>query len=186
MLDTKHELPKTIGSYKIEKEKYKLSNSNLYTGINTNLNEKVLIGVFEKELIKSKVDDVSLMNNEIFILKLLNHKNILKLYEIIETSYYIFLIFEYFEGTKLSDYINKIKKVPEDEAIIILKEVLEALSYLHEMNLCHLNINSNNIIIDDQKHIKICDFKYSHFYSSKRKDKVIFIGDAYFTCPEVH
>ena len=180
------EIPKTIGAYKIEKEKYKLSNSNLYLGINTNINEKVLINIFQKEKIKSHVDHVSLMNNEIFILKLLNHKNILKLYEIIETPAYIFMIFEYFEGLKLSDYIIQKKQLSEDEVVIILKEVLEVLVYLHEMNLCHLNINSNNIIIDDQKHLKIYDFKYSHFYSSKQKDKVTFIGDAAFTCPELH
>ena len=180
------EIPKNIGAYKIENEKYKLSNSDLYLGINTNINEKVLINIFQKEKIKTHVDHVSLMNNEIFISKLLNHKNILKLYEVIETPAYIFMIFEYFEGMKLSDYISQKKQLSEEEVVTILREVLEVLVYLHEMNLCHLNINSNNIIINDQKKVKVYDFKYSHFYSSKQKDKVTFIGDPAFTCPELH
>lgn len=180
------DVPKNIGCYKIEKEKYKMSNSDLYIGINTNINEKVLIDVFKKENIKSQVDNVSLRNNEVFILKLLNHKNILKLYDIIETPSYIFLIFEYFEGKTLADYIAEKKQLGEDEAVLILKEVLTVLSYLHGMNLCHLNINSSNIIIDDQKRLKLYDYKYSHFYSSKQKDKVLFIGDPAYTSPELH
>ena len=104
-----NKIPESIKSYKIEKEAYKLSNTSLYTAINKDINEKVLIHVFQKEELKEKANEVTLMNNHVYLLKLVNHKNILKLYEIIETKTHAFLVYEYFEGTKLSDFISKKK-----------------------------------------------------------------------------
>ena len=179
-------IPETIKSYKIEKETYKLLTTTLYTGINTDINEKVLIHIFQKEKIKTRVNELTLLNNQVFFMKLLNHRNILKLYEIIETKDHIFIIYEYFEGVKLSDLISKKKKLSEEETFTILKEILSASFYFHGMYLCNLNLSSNNILIDSKFNIKICDFKYGHFYSTKDKSKVGLIGDHYFTSPELH
>ena len=179
-------IPDSIKSYKIEKETYKLLTTSLFTGINTDINEKVLIHIFQKDKIKTRVNELTLLNNQVFFMKLLNHKNILKLYEIIETKTHIFIIYEYFEGVKLSEFISKKKKLNEEETFTILKEILSASSYFHGMYLCNLNLSSNNILIDSKYNIKICDFKYGHFYSTKEKSKVGLIGDHYFLCPELH
>ena len=180
------EIPDTIKSYKIEKETYKLSTITLYTATNTDINEKVLIHIFPKEKLLTNANEVTFMNNQVYLMKILNHKNILQLYEIIETKTHAFLIYEYFNGMKLSDYIIKKKKLTEDESIKIFKEILSALSYLKEMYLCNLNINSHNILIDSKNNIKICDFKFGHFYSPKEKSKSNFIGDHFSACPELH
>lgn len=181
-----NEIPNSIKSYKIEKEAFKFSNMVLYSATNTDINEKVLIHVFPKEQIKSNANEVTFMNNHVYLMKLLNHKNILKLYEIIETKKFAFLVYEYFEGVKLSDFISKKKKLTEDESIEILKELLSALTYLHDMYVFNLNINSNNIIIDTKKNIKLCDFKYGHFYSNKEKSRSTLIGEHFSACPELH
>ena len=159
-----NKIPESIKSYKIEKEAFKLSNSTLYSVINKDINEKVLIHIFPKEVIKEKANEVTFMNNHVYLLKLVNHKNILKLYEIIETKTHAFLIYEYFDGIKLSDFISKKKKLSEEECMLIFKEILSILVYLHDMYLCNLNINSDNILIDTKNNIKLCDFKYGHFY----------------------
>jgi serine/threonine protein kinase len=152
-MNKKSNIPESIKSYKIEKESYKLINTILYSGINTDINEKVLIHIFPKEKIKTSVNEVTFMNNHVFLMKLLNHKNILRLYEIIETKTHAFLIYEYFNGIKLSDYILKKKKLNEEETLNIFKEIISALIYLHEMYLCDLNLSSNNIIIDTKNNI---------------------------------
>ena len=179
-------IPDSIKSYKIEKETYKLSTITLYTATNTDINEKVLIHIFPKEKLLTNANEVTFMNNQVYLMKILNHKNILQLYEIIETKTHAFLIYEYFNGMKLSEYIIKKKKLTEDESIKIFKEILSALSYLKEMYLCNLNINSHNILIDSKNNIKICDFKFGHFYSPKEKSKSNFIGDHFSACPELH
>ena len=87
-------IPDLIKSYKIEKkETYKLSNITLYTAINTDINEKVLIHIFPKEDLLLNANEVTFMNNQVYLMKILNHKNILQLYEIIETKTHTFLIF---------------------------------------------------------------------------------------------
>ena len=179
-------IPDSIKSYKIEKETYKLSTITLYTATNTDINEKVLIHIFPKEKLLTNANEVTFMNNQVYLMKILNHKNILQLYEIIETKTHAFLVYEYFEGNKLSEYISKKKKLSEDESLKIYKEILSALVYLKEMYLCNLNINSHNILIDSKNHIKICDFKFGHFYSPKEKSRSNFIGDHFSSCPELH
>ena len=179
-------IPDSIKSYKIENETYKLSTITLYTATNTDINEKVLIHIFPKEKLLTNANEVTFMNNQVYLMKILNHKNILQLYEIIETKTHAFLIYEYFNGMKLSDYIIKKKKLTEDESLKIFKEILSALAYLREMYLCNLNINSHNILIDSKNHIKICDFKFGHFYSPKEKSRSNFIGDHFSSCPELH
>ena len=179
-------IPDSIKSYKIEGETYKLSTITLYTATNTDINEKVLIHIFPKEKLLTNANEVTFMNNQVYLMKILNHKNILQLYEIIETKTHAFLIYEYFNGMKLSDYIIKKKKLTEDESLKIFKEILSALAYLKEMYICNLNINSHNILIDSKNHIKICDFKFGHFYSPKEKSRSNFIGDHFSSCPELH
>ena len=179
-------IPDSIKSYKIENETYKLSTITLYTATNTDINEKVLIHIFPKEKLLTNANEVTFMNNQVYLMKILNHKNILQLFEIIETKTHAFLIYEYFNGMKLSDYIIKKKKLTEDESLKIFKEILSALAYLKEMYLCNLNINSHNILIDSKNHIKICDFKFGHFYSPKEKSRANFIGDHFSSCPELH
>jgi serine/threonine protein kinase len=119
--NSNNDIPESIKNYKIENVLYKLSTSTLYKAINVDINEKVLIHIFPKEELKSNANEVTFMNNHVFLMKLLNHKNILKLYEIIETKKYAFLVYEYFEGVKLSDYISKKKKLSEDESMTIFK-----------------------------------------------------------------
>ena len=178
-------IPESIKSYKIEKEIYKLSTSTFYSAINTDINEKVLIHIFPKEEIKTNANEVTFMNNHVYLMKLVNHRNILKLYEIVETKKHAYLIYEYFEGVKLSDYISKKKKLNDEESMTIFKELLSVLVYLHDMNLCNLNINSNNILIDTKHNIKMCDFKFGHFYSNKQKSRTNLLGDHFSTCPEL-
>ena len=180
-------IPDSIKSYKIDKkETYKLSKITLYKAINTDINEKVLIHIFPKEVLLTNANEMTFMNNQVYLMKILNHKNILQLYEIIETKTHCFLIYEYFQGMKLSDYIVKKKKLSEDESLKIYKELLNAMIYLKEMFLCNLNINSHNILLDSKNNIKICDFKFGHFYSPKEKSKTNLIGDHFSACPELH
>ena len=178
-------IPSKIKSYKIEKELCPISNAHLCLATNLNIKEKVLIKIYDKEIIQHNSEEISLINNEIFMMRLINHKNVLKLYEIIETPSYIFLIMEYFNPIKLNDYLKTKVRLTEDESLNIFKQLISLLSYFNEMNIGHLNINPNDILIDNTHNIKICDFKYSVFYSSTEQVKCKNIGDANYLCPEL-
>ena len=110
-MKNKFKIPSKIKNYKIEEELCIIANGHICVGINLNIDEKVLLKIYDKELIQYQYEELSLINNEIFMMKLINHRHCLKLYEIIESPSYIFLIMEYFKGIKLDDYIKQKNKL---------------------------------------------------------------------------
>ena len=184
-LNKKFKIPTKIKSYKIEKELCTISNAHLCLASNLNIKEKVLIKIYDKEIIQYNPDQISLINNEIFMMRLVNHKHILKLYEIIESPSYIFLIMEYFNNIKLIDFIKNKKKLSENDSLNIFKQLISILLYFNEMRIGHFNLNPNDILIDNNNNIKLCDFKYSSFYTSADIVKCIYIGDTNYLCPEL-
>lgn len=82
---------------------------------------------------RDNVDDQYLktLNNEIRILKMLDHPNIVKLYEIYEDPKNIYMITEYLEGGELFDMILKTKHFNENIAAKIMKQLLSAVAYCH-------------------------------------------------------
>ena len=178
-------IPSKIKSYKIEKEICQISSAHLCLATNINIKEKVLIKIYDKEIIQHNFDEISLINNDIFMMRLINHKNILKLYEIIESPSYIFLVMENFNPIKLIDYLKSKKKLSEDDSLKIYTQIISVLLYFNEMNIGHLNINPDDILIDNSHNIKICDFKYSVFYSSNEEVKCKYIGNRDYLSPEL-
>ena len=161
-------LPKKINNYKLEEKCFETSNSEYYSAINTYINEKVLIRIIEKEHLNKSLQEISFIRNEIFISKYLNHKNILRLYEIIESKYYIFLVYDHFKGELITSFLKKRTKLSDKEILLILHGILNALLYLHEsMKIGHLGLNLQNILIDNNCKVKIINFYKSCFYQDK-------------------
>ena len=178
-------IPTKIKNYQIEKELFLTSNGVMCSATNINIKEKVLIKIIDKENFQHNSDEISLVNNEIYILRIINHKHCIKLYEIIESPSFIFLIFEYCFCYTLSDYLIMKKKLTEDESLNLFKQIISALIYLHDMKIGHLNLVPENILIDSSNNIKIFDFKYSTFYNNNEKIKLTQLGDQNYLCPEI-
>lgn len=101
--------------------------------------EPVAIKVIEKSRLKGKEH---MLNNEIAILKQLDHNNIIKLYQTLENSSFIYIIMEYVPGGDLLNYISKRKRLDSFETINCLWNILDALEYLHENGVCHRFISN--------------------------------------------
>ena len=102
---------------------------------------------------------------EINLLKKLDHPNIVKYYDYFEDEDHIYIIMEYLEGCTLKQYIKKNETILEDNARIIIKQLLTALSYLHyTCDICHRDIKPENIMFrdkDDINSLKLLDFGLS-------------------------
>eukprot|EP00463_Aulacantha_scolymantha_P001302 TRINITY_DN1935_c1_g1_i1.p1 TRINITY_DN1935_c1_g1~~TRINITY_DN1935_c1_g1_i1.p1 ORF type:complete len:282 (+),score=20.79 TRINITY_DN1935_c1_g1_i1:297-1142(+) len=100
--------------------------------------------------------------DEVEILKRLNHKNIIKIFDVYETSEELFLVLELVTGGDLFDRIVSLngKGYPEDRARFIFQQMLEALDYLHRNGVVHRDLKPENILLWKEKsdHIKISDF----------------------------
>ena len=157
--------------------------------INKLTNEKYAAKIYNKSEIKDKIKK-RCVNNEIEILKRVNHKNIIKLIEVIELKDHILIIQELFIGISLSQYYKKnwktedLSKEKEKKYKIILKQIFEGINYLHKNNIAHLDIKLDNILINKKLEIRIIDFGFG-IYDPKKTLNNFFGGTPNYMSPEI-
>ena len=156
-------LPKSIGPYEIKEKINEGEFSKIYLGISKYTTDKVAIKIINKSLLMSNPDDLLLIKNEIEVLKLLKHRNILTLYEIYESSQYIFLITEYLPSDLLSLILNK-KRLSESDALKIFIQLIDAFQYMHKLQIGHRDFRLEHIMLDSNNIPKIIDFGFATFY----------------------
>jgi len=77
------------------------------------------------------------INSEIEMLKSLDHPNIIKIYEFYQDEDSFYLITEYCSGGELYDRITKMKSFSEKEAVVLMKQILSAITYCHARKIVH-------------------------------------------------
>lgn len=84
---------------------------------------------------------MSRLAREIALMELLDHPNIVQLYETHETSDSLFIVMEYIEGCNLEEYLQKHKgKLSEAEARSLFRQMVAALDYCHSKWVVHRDI----------------------------------------------
>jgi serine/threonine protein kinase len=91
-------------------------------------------------------------------MKNLRHNLIIRILETIETSKYILIVMENISGGDLLSFVKKRTKLSEKIAKFIFKQLITALKYIHSHNIVHRDIKLDNILIDLNNNIKLCDF----------------------------
>lgn len=152
-------------------------------------NENYAMKIYNKSELKDKVRK-RCVNNEIETLKRISHENIIKLIEVIELKEYILIVQELFQGISLSQYYKKnwksedLSKEKEKAYRIILKQIFNALNYLHNNNIAHLDIKLDNILINKNLEIKIIDFGFAVYDPNKSLNN-FFGGTPNYMSPEI-
>ncbi|KAJ7066713.1 kinase-like domain-containing protein [Mycena amicta] len=98
------------------------------------------------------------LEREIVVMKLIDHPNIMRLYDVWETSTQLYLILEYVQGGELFEYLCKKGRLPTDEALGYFQQIIAAIDYCHQFNIAHRDLKPENILLDEQFKIKIADF----------------------------
>ena len=175
---------KNIGPYIIINKLKEGNNSKVYLGKSKYTNDEVAIKIISKESLQENLEDLTLILNQIESLKILKHKNIISLYEVYESPKYFYLIMEYFPKKNLIEKIILKKRLNENETLIIFIQLLDALVYMHKMNITHRNIRTEHILFDKNNRPKIIGFNYSTFYEKNKKIEGMF-GSLCYSCPEI-
>jgi len=102
------------------------------------------------------------------VLRAVDHENIIKLYEVYESDRYIHLIFEYLEGGELFERIKDKGLYSEKDAMMVMKNFLAALEYIHSRGIVHRDLKPENLILaskGNDYNLKIADFGLASFIS---------------------
>ena len=179
---------KQIGDYLLKEEIGSGGFAKVVLGTHIPTGEKVAIKIMDKEQILSDELNKERVLNEIKILKIVRHNNIIKLYEVMETPQNIYLVMEYCDGGELFDYIVSKQHLSEKQACVFFQEIIDALTYLHSQNIVHRDVKPENILLESfgkTMTCKLIDFGISRTYTL---DKLISTpcGTASYAPPEMH
>ena len=138
---------------------------------------------------KGPYSNIQQIDNEINILKKLDHPCILKIIEFHSTSSKYYLVTDYCPEGELFNEIKKKDTFTEREASYILYQVLLAIRYCHKMRIVHRDIKPENILIVGREpsgllNVKLIDFGTAKIFSENSKSKAL-VGSSYYIAPEV-
>nr|XP_032811843.1 MAP/microtubule affinity-regulating kinase 3-like isoform X4 [Petromyzon marinus] len=135
---------------------------------------------------KTQLNPTSLQKlfREVRIMKCLNHPNIVKLYEVIETEKTLYLVMEYASGGEVFDYLVAHGRMKEKEARAKFRQIVSAVQYCHQKNIVHRDLKAENLLLDVDMHIKIADFGFSNEFTLVNKLDT-FCGSPPYAAPEL-
>ena len=145
-----------------------------------------------KKMNKRKITNKARFKTEIDLLRATDHPNIIKLYDIFEDNVFIYLIMEECTGGEFFDRLAKRAKqnkmYTEKDAAKILKQILQAVNYLHAHGVCHRDLKPENILfstIAEDSQVKLIDFGLSKVFDGDNNTMKGAVGTTFYMAPEV-
>ncbi|KAF8629035.1 hypothetical protein AX15_003595 [Amanita polypyramis BW_CC] len=105
------------------------------------------------------------VDREITMMKLMNHPNIMRIYDVFEGEKELFLVLEYVEGGELFDFLVNRGRLPPQEALEYFKQIIYGLNYAHTFSIIHRDLKPENILIASLSPplVKIADWGMAAF-----------------------
>jgi eukaryotic-like serine/threonine-protein kinase len=115
----------------------------------------------------------------------LSNPNIVNIYDIGEEDDLHYIVMELVDGITLKNFIQNYSPLPSKDAIYILKQIASALEHAHQNGIVHRDVKPQNILIDDEDHVKVTDFGIALAVSSATITFTNSImGSAHYLSPE--
>jgi serine/threonine protein kinase len=180
---------KDVGDYLIsENELGSGQYSKVYLGcLKYDMQKLIAVKVIEKSIFSEDQYTVMTLKRQYDVMKMSNHDNIVRFFEMIETENRWYYIFEYCNQGDLGSYIKRKKnELTEEQALLIFLEICEGYKELHKNNIMHRDLKPDNILISDGI-IKISDFSFARLFEGEKTDKHFysFVGTPFYTAPQI-
>lgn len=117
-------------------------------------------------------------------MKMLDHPNIVKLFQVIETEKTLYLVMEYASGGEVFDYLVLHGRMKEKEARAKFRQIVSAVQYCHQKKIIHRDLKAENLLLDSEMNIKIADFGFSNEFTPGNKLDT-FCGSPPYAAPEL-
>ncbi|MDO4211115.1 MAG: bifunctional serine/threonine-protein kinase/formylglycine-generating enzyme family protein [Bacteroidales bacterium] len=155
---------------------------NTYEGIHTMMDTRVAIKEFFPKMFCNRDESTSHItvathSNRALVEKLrkkfvdeaksifkMNHPNIVKVHDIFEENGTAYYVMDFIDGQSLGDILKVRGALPEAEAVGYVRQVADALKYVHSLNRLHLDIKPGNVMLDSDNRTILIDFGASKHY----------------------
>ncbi|KAK0563151.1 serine/threonine-protein kinase gin4 [Tilletia horrida] len=125
------------------------------------------------------------IEREIVIMKLIEHPNLIGLWDVYETSTELYLIMEYVAGGELFDHLVARGKLTPSEARSYFRQIIYGLDYCHRFNICHRDLKPENLLLDSTKRVvKLADFGMAALQPSEKMLETS-CGSPHYASPEI-
>ncbi|XP_064629382.1 serine/threonine-protein kinase par-1-like [Lineus longissimus] len=153
---------KRVGNYLLGRTLGEGSFAKVKEGLHTLTGEKVAVKIIDKK--KAKEDSYVRKNlrREGKLLQVVRHTNVAQLYEIMETENCYYLVLELCEGGDLMEHICNKKRLEEKEVRKYMRQIISAVEYLHRAGILHRDLKVENLLLSQNKDVKIIDFGLSN------------------------
>ncbi|ATX80252.1 serine/threonine protein kinase [Mariprofundus aestuarium] len=177
----------TLGRYEIFSELGKGAMGTVYLGKDPQINRQVAIKTLalSKEFEADQLEEVKKrFFHEAEIAGMLNHPNIVTIFDAGAEHDLAYIAMEYLDGIDLIRYTQKGKTLPIPTTLKIVAKVAEALQYAHDHGVIHRDIKPANIMILKNKSVKVTDFGIAHINDSSKTKAGIVMGTPSYMSPE--
>ncbi|XP_064612720.1 phosphorylase b kinase gamma catalytic chain, skeletal muscle/heart isoform-like isoform X2 [Liolophura sinensis] len=113
----------------------------------------------EADLVEQTKKETTMEINILLMCK--DHPNIIALHDTYETPTFIFLVFELCKKGELFDYLTEVVTLSEKRTRLIMRQLIEAVEFIHCKNIVHRDLKPENILLDDNLNIKLSDFGFA-------------------------
>jgi serine/threonine protein kinase len=123
------------------------------------------------------------IEEEIRIMKRLNHNNVVKFYDSYETETHFYIVMQYLPKGSLESDLDPYRVYSEQECKKYFSQLVSAVQHLHSNGILHRDIQLANICLDDCDNVYLCDFGLSESFEPETR-KTGFRGNSAYALPE--
>ncbi|GMR60486.1 hypothetical protein PMAYCL1PPCAC_30681, partial [Pristionchus mayeri] len=173
---------KQVGSYLVGKAIGKGNFATVYLATHEVAKTKVAIKAIDAA--KIEPENLVKIEREISIMKTLDHPHIVKMYEVLRSEQYLYIVTELCRGGELFETLVERGRITENDAKRWFHQACSAVLYCHERGIVHRDLKAENILLDKNGDVKIIDFGFANYFKS---DKLMntWCGSPPYAAPEL-
>jgi len=173
-----------IGKYEIHRNLGEGQFGKVKEAVHMETGQRFAVKIIRKDRIQ-KEKDVESVKREVLTQKMLDHPNVLKMFEALEDADKLYLVLELAAGGDLFDKIVAMGGFTEDVACHFFNQIIDGLEACHKKGIIHRDLKPENLLLASGEQLKISDFGLSNIIADMSALLKTHCGSEKYAAPEI-